>query len=324
MTLEAVSIWKIADSMRGRGEHLDVANLIRQCKEAGIMVGVQEVVSIMQRLGPIESDYFVPTDVAEFVAKFLEVVSPKKILDPWAGVGLLTIPLNQHLRPGIFEAFSPNAIACEVFKMLEGSTGIKIQCGDSLRALAESSDRYDAVVGNTPFGMRCREPLAVRVEGEDRKVNDDYGNLLILQSCLHLTENGLGVFIVPTKFFLASGGKRNARRTLEELGFRVTAAIELPTGTFHPLTSLTTHIVVLQKSSDGKLFTAKYIPDSKHQRELLRNLAARSAAKSASLGRLVPADSFRGFSAIEFAERVQEQSRRMRLLPYLFGEVVLE
>jgi hypothetical protein len=324
MTLHADPIWKIAESMRGRGERLDVANLVRQSKEAGVPIGVQELLFIMRRLGPRDVDHFVPTDVAEFVAKFLEPASPKTILDPWAGAGLLTISLNQHLRPGKYEALSANTAACEVFQMLEGSAGIEIQCGDPLRALAQSSDWYDAVVGNTPFGMLSREPLVVKVGAEDRKINDDYGNLLILQSCLRLTENGLGVFIVPTSFFIASGRKGKARRALEELGFRVTAAIELPAGTFHPFTSLTTNVVVLRKSSDTNLFTAKYVPDSKHQRELLKNLADRSEGKSPSLGRLVPADTFRGFSAVEFAERGREQSRRMGLLPYPFGEVVLE
>ena len=174
MTPHADSIWKIADSMRGRGERLDVPTLVRQSKQAGIPVGVQELLFIMQRFGQREGEYFVPTDVAEFIAKFLELASPKTMLDPWAGVGLLTIPLNQHLRPGNCEALSPNTAACEVFQMLEGSAGIKIQCVDPLRALAQSSDRYDAVVGNTPFGMRSREPLVVRVGAEDRRVNDNY------------------------------------------------------------------------------------------------------------------------------------------------------
>ena len=324
MTPHADSIWKIADSMRGRSESFGVTNLVRKCKEAGIPVGVHELLFILQRLGRRDGESFVPTDVAEFVAKLLEPASPKTMLDPWAGVGLLTLSLNQHLRLERCEALSPNAAACEVFKLLEGSAGINIQCADPLLALARSPARYDAVVGNTPFGMRGREPLVVQVGAEERRVSDDYGNLLILQSCLRLNENGLGVFIVPNSFFFASGGKGKARRALEELGFRVTAAIELPAGTFHPLTSLTTHIVVLQKSSDAKLFTAKYVPDSKHQLELLKNLAARSEGKSPSLGRLVPGDTFRGFSAVEFAETVQEQSRRMGLVPYPFGEVVLE
>jgi N-6 DNA Methylase len=311
MTPHADSIWKIADSMRG--ERFDVANLVRHVKEAGIPVGVKELLFILQRLGQRDGgEFFVPTDVAEFVAKLLEPASPKSLLDPWAGVGLLTLPLNQHLHLGRCEALSPNAAACEVFKLLGGSAGINIQCVDPLLALAQSPDRYDAVVGNTPFGMRGREPLVVQVGAEERKVSDDYGNLLILQSCLRLSENGLGVFIVPNSFFFASGGKGKARCTLEELGFRVTAAIELPAGTFHPLTSLTTHIVVLQKSTEAKLFTAKYVPDSKHQLELLKNLAARSEGKSPSLGRIEAGNTFRGFSAVEFAEAVQEQSRRMR------------
>jgi type I restriction-modification system DNA methylase subunit len=207
--------------------------LVRKSKEAGILVGVHELLFIMQRLGRREDgEYFVPMDAAEFVVKLLEPASPKTLLDPWAGVGLLTIPLNQHLRLENCEALSPNTVACEVFQMLEGSAGINIKCGNPLLALSQSPDQYDAVVGNTPFNVRSQEPLVVRVGAEDRRVNDDYGNLLILQSCLQLTENGLGVFIVPNSFFFASGGKDKARRILEEFGFRMTAAIELPAGTF--------------------------------------------------------------------------------------------
>jgi hypothetical protein len=51
MTPHSEAIWKIADSTRGRREGLDVANLIRQSKKAGIPVGVREILFIMQRLG---------------------------------------------------------------------------------------------------------------------------------------------------------------------------------------------------------------------------------------------------------------------------------
>ncbi len=318
------AIWKIANSMRGGSERLSVTSLVRQSKAAGISIGVQELFFIMQRFVPQDTNNIVPTGVAKFMAKLLKPASPQTILDPWAGVGLLTIPLNQYLRPGNCEALSPGTEDCEVFQMLEGSAGINIQCGDPLSLLAQSPNRYDAIVGHTPFGKWSREPLVVRVGAEDRSVNDDYGNLLILQSCLRITENGLGAFIVPNSFFFASRGKGKARPTLEELGFRVTAAIELPAGTFYPMTSLTTHIVVIQKSSDTRLFTAKYVDDSKHQLELLKNLAARLEGKSPSLGRLVPATTFHGFSTVEFAEKLQEQSRRMGLQPYPISEVVLE
>jgi len=318
------SIWGIADSMRGGRERLSVGSLVRKSKEAGISIGVQELLFIMQRFAPADAGHIVPTGVAEFVSKLLEPASPQTILDTWAGVGLLAIPLNQHLRPENCEAFSPNIADYEIFQIIEGATDINIQCGDPLSMLVQSPDRYDAIVGNLPYGKRSREPLVVRVGAEDRRVNDDYGNLLILQSCLRLTENGLCAFIVPNSFFFASRGKGKARSTFEELGFLVTAAIELPAGTFHPMTSLTTHIVVIQKSSDTRLFTAKYVPDSKHQLELFKNLAARLEGKSPSLGRLVPAATFHGFSTVEFAEKLQEQSRHMGLQPYSFSEVVLE
>jgi hypothetical protein len=132
------------------------------------------------------------------------------------------------------------------------------------------------------------------------------------------------VFIVPNSFFFASGQQGKARQTLERLGIRVATAIELPAGTFHPYTSIPTHIVILKNTTDTTLFTGKYSPDPKHQKEQLKNFNSRASGTSPSLGRLVPTSSFRGFSVIESTENMQEQSRRMGLVPYPFNDVVLE
>lgn len=323
MTTQANSIWKIAESMRQEIGLFDVSTLIKQCIEAGISVGVDDLRTIIQGPGR-GGEFYIPADLTEFIAKLLEIVSPKTILDPWAGMGLLTIPLNKHFSPKVFRAISRNTAACEVMQMVDGSSGLSIDCVDPIRALAESDEQYDAVVTIPPFGMRSNAPLSVRVNSKEQEVRDDYGNLLILQSCLRLNEEGIGVFVVSNNFFFQSGKKGKARFVLESLGYEVTAAIELPVGTFHPLTSIATHIVIVQKSRKSDLFTAKFSPDEKHQRQLIRNLKLRKSGKVLSLGRVVSREEFRGFTAVEFVERVQKQARRMGLVPYAFSTVAKE
>jgi len=166
-------LWRIADSMRGRGENFDGINFVHHAKEAGIVFGVPELVYIMQRTGGRGDEYFVPTEVAEFIGKLLQPASPKVMLDPWAGFGLLAVPLNQLLHPERYDAYSPIAAACEILPQFEGASGINLRCIDPLRALTQSAERYDAIVGNTPFGMRSQEPLILQVGGENRKVRDD-------------------------------------------------------------------------------------------------------------------------------------------------------
>jgi N-6 DNA methylase len=324
MTSHAEAIMQVANSLRGAEGATDVPELVRRCKDAGVPMGVGEVVFILQRIGRGHGEHYLPTEVAEFVATLLEPWSPRTLLDPWAGAGLLAIPLKDRLKPERFEAYSRDRGAREVFGSLDGAAGITIRDDEPLDALQQCGEHFDAVVGIPPLGARSQRPLAVRVGDEDRAVSDDYGFLLMLQSCLCLTENGVGVFIVPNSFFFASGQKGKARQTLEDLGVRLIAAIELPAGTFEPLTMISTHIVILKRGPAGKLFTAKYSPDAKQQKALLRNLGSRSDGKVASLGRLVDAQDFRGFSAVELAEKIREQARRMGFVAHAFRDVVLE
>jgi hypothetical protein len=170
--------------------------------------------------------------------------------------------------------------------------------------------------------LHSNQSLSIEIDGKTEVIKDDYGHLLMLESSRHLAVGGIGIFIASGGFFFKSGRPGKVRHCLERMGIRVTAAIELPAGTFAPLTSITTHIVVLQRSTESSLFTGSFSSDEKHQEALLKNLRDRKEGKSASLGRFVATDTFRGFTPIDLAERVEEQARRMGLVAYPFAEVV--
>lgn len=322
-TPHAEAIWKVADELRRRPEVMNVGSLLLACRAKGIPITVDDLVVVLSRFER-HTDHFVPRSVAEFIAKLIKPYSPTSILDPWAGMGFLPIPLNELLKPKRYEAYSKNHGHVEVWKQLEGTAGIKLHEADALVALAKSSDDFDAAISCPPWGLRAIQSVTVHIDGKDEEIKDDYGHLLILEACRHLTERGVAVFIVFGGFFFASGRPGKVRHALERMGIRVTAAIELPAGTFSPLTAITTHIVMLERSQSDTLFTGSFSTDEKHQEALLRNLKDRKEGKSASLGRIVPIESFRGFTPIDLAERVVEQARRMGLVPYPFSEVVGE
>lgn len=320
MTQHAEAIWKVVDSLRGEASSSDIVSLLQHCKNAGIPIGIEEVLFVTTRVGQ-HLDHFVPSDIADFIARLIEPHSPKNMLDPWAGMGLLTIPVKDRLGVESVEAYSINQAHVEVWKLLDVGSKVTLHHGDALTELQNSSTKFDAIVGCPPWGTPVKEPLSVRIGENKISVKDDYGHLLILESCQHLSEKGVGVFIVSGRFL---SGSSKARQTLEELGFHITDGIELPVGTFSPLTNISTHIIVLQHTSVDTLFTAKYSPDAKHQKELLKNLKGRTEGASPSLGRIVASESFSGFSPIELAEQLIEQARRMGLVPYTFNDVVQE
>jgi hypothetical protein len=239
-------------------------------------------------------------------------------------LGFLAVQLKESLTPDRYEAYSKIPAHLEVWRELEGTAGITLHQTDALTALANTNEVFDVVVSCPPWGLSAGETLALTLDGRPAQIKDDYGHLLILESCRHLAQGGLGVFIVYGRFFLASGRPGKVRNALESMGIRVTAAIELPAGTFAPLTSITTHVVLLQRSKHDSLFTGRFSPDAKFQEALLRNLEDRKQGKSASLGRIVSIENFRGFTPIDLSERVVEQARRMGLVAYNFAEVVAE
>lgn len=335
MTPYAEAILKLADVERdgfiqygvgGRLFRFDLVGFIKACKAGGIPVGVEELRFILQRLdtGSLEDTSFVPQDVVTFVGSVLDRLAPHTMLDPWAGCGLSALHLQWRFKTERFDAYCTNADECEVFRLLDGAEAVHLECSDPLKALHEVNVGYDAVVGFPPFGMLAKNPYEVEVDGSPTTVTDEYGFLLVLASCLRLNRQGIGVFAVPTSFFFSSGRQGKARNVLERLGIRTTAAIELPAGTFGPRTTISSHIVVLQYSTDPNIFVGRFTPDFQQQAELLGNWRARSVGRFPQTGRIVPAATFRGFAYVDLKERIEEQARRMGLVSYPFRDVVTQ
>ncbi len=320
MTEHAEAIWKIADKMRGRRTELHIDALLNECKAAGVPVGMEELQYIISKRNEY-LDHFVPTDVADFIARIIEPSAPDSILDPWAGYGILAMTVKSKLNPRIMEAYVPNRNQIDVWQVYGEDSAVVLHHAEALNDLPQSDRIYDAVVGCPPWGLSTRQTPNFSIENQSLRIKDEYGHLLILASCQRLAQNGLGVFIVYGKFFHASN---KIRSTIHRLGLRITAAIELPAGTFSPLTGILTHIVVLERTSHQELFTGRYSPDPKHQTALLKNLAERQNGTNASLGRVVDGLSFTGFTPIEISEQITEQARRMGFQPFEFSEVAQE
>lgn len=319
MTEHAKAIWQIADQVRGTG-HPSVRVLIRACTEAGIPFGVEELDFVITRMRR-DVDQYISPEIANFIAQILNTYRPKSILDPWAGMGMLDVPIQSAIKPEQFDAYTVNHAHGELWPMIEGTAGIQLHTKEPLRALQEITKRYDAAVSCLPWNARFEEGEGLILGEFESSRRDTYDLLLILQACRRLKDSGVGVFVVANSFF---SGRSSVQDEIGRLGFRVTDAIQLPEGSFRPVTHIQTHIIVLRKTDGKELFTGKYSPDADHQRALIDNMTARHNGAVPALGRIVPASEFHGFSPVELKEQISEQSRRMGLVPYGFSEVVLE
>jgi hypothetical protein len=98
MTHHEEAIWKVAENLRRR-EEISVNSLLSACRAEGMPITVDDLASILTRFGRRHADHFVPRSVAEFIAKLIKPMAPRSILDPWAGMGFLPIPLNSTVSP---------------------------------------------------------------------------------------------------------------------------------------------------------------------------------------------------------------------------------
>ncbi|WP_146516783.1 restriction endonuclease subunit S domain-containing protein [Rubripirellula amarantea] len=171
--------------------------------------------------------------------------------------------------------------------------------------------RVDAVVSCPPWNQSLPRERFDRLDVEGIKY---FEHLVILESCRHLSEDGVGIFVVPSSFFDTFVCSERVQYELDQMGIRITSAIELPAGTFAPHTSITTHIVVMQKTDDETLFTGRFSDDLSHRTALLRNIAHRAEGSIPELGRFVDLESFNGFLALETNLNIVELAARSGLV----------
>ncbi len=324
MSLDRINeIWKALDRVRGTVSPDDLAGLLDALREAGISVGPEELEMLLQRMPRKSSHYYFPIQLARFVADILVPYSPQSILDPWTGAGILSATIAEKIKPSLFDVFNKSMDAHQVLRRVAGDLGLNAQVGDPLSALAEDGPGYDAVVSCPAFGMRSAEPISVIIKEKAREIRDDYGHLLILRACQRLKEGGVGVFVVVPGFMLERRAA-NARGALHDLGFQVRACIEIPSGTFHPLTSIPTNLVVIERGEPGLLFVAEYSRDTRHQETIRCNFLERREGKRAAQGRLLPVGEFKSYSTLAASERLYNLAKRMGLEEVRFGSIVSE
>lgn len=106
----------------------------------------------------LRGGYYTPSDLADFLASWVSVKNPKRVLEPSCGDGILFEGLAHHIDDAEIQAFEIDKTeAKKAFQRAEavGLTKTKIVDQDflgwALEAMQSKSQRFDAVVGNPPF-----------------------------------------------------------------------------------------------------------------------------------------------------------------------------
>lgn len=253
--------------------------------------------------------------LSDLLTKLLEGRSARTLCDPWAGLGTMLAIAQREVRASRCIAFNTNAsegtLARALFPQAEWTIG------EPLKLLETLASPIDIVVSCPPFGARARETLTLAdTTGNPVELRDDLGNLILTAATARLSENGVGLFVVPPSFFFA---ERSVLKRFAELGFNVDAALALPPGSFAPYTAISTYLLVLTKSPPKPMFVAQLSGDPNTNSQILTNLANGVEGGAVELGRYAEALDFRGIDSLRVGDYFETASKQIG-----FPAVVLE
>ena len=175
--------------------------------------------------------------------------------------------------------------------------------GDPFQHLPQLG-RFNTVVSAPPFGMP-RERRRIEIDGEDIELSDNRERLLMVEAALHLTDDGVAIYLVPNGFFFQ---RTSVWHRLAEFGLHARAVISPSVAEPGAVDSIAANALVLDHEPHEQLFIGQV--ELANLAELITNLRAGQEGSRPELGRLIPPGEFHGFAAHAEEERLETWARR--------------
>ncbi len=283
------------------------ADIVQFATEHGIRLAPSDLWSLAGRLRLGEG--VCPPSIVSFVVRLLESVEAKRVLDPNVGFGTLLQPVVETTHPSDFVGAYPIDDSLKVAEWTQptepgGKYHVRDLRGESLANLGE----FDLVVALLPFGLKPRE---FSVEGT--AMRGEGGLELLLRSSLHLSTDGLAVFVAPPNVHLSTP-RRSVLSSLSSFGLYLDASFHVPAGAFMPLTSSAANILVIRRGTTPKtLFAGRLSQHERPLNSLVSNYRVRKAGPTPDLGILVPLTDYCGFEVELSRLRVAALTERLDL-----------
>lgn len=310
-------LWSLLDQNRGSRQMInrlgDISSIFQFAQENDISLTFDDLRKIANRMGPRVAEGLCPAAIVEFIIEYLSGQDVKSILDPWAGLGSLLIPLSTNLKPDTSEGIEPNDSCFKVVKSLDSEKNIKWIVANPLVHLDKINNEFDVVVSNLPRGVRPQAETFQSDKGAT-EIRDDVGHLVILKSCLRLSEKGIGIFTVPLSFITAS--RRNSvYNNLNKFNLFLEAFIAIYSGAFAPQTMLRSALVIIRKGNSTPIFVGELSDNLARNKVLIENLSKKMDGKELALGKVVETKVFKGYHALVSEEKIDRMASRIGLKP---------
>jgi len=260
-------VWKIADGLRSLSASLTPVEFAKKLRELDPSTPTSTLALLISAI-PSNRTNFVPQFLADTIRELVKNKTAQVICDPWAGFGAIIATIEETILPEVAVAFTPIVDNAAVGQIIGNK--VQWQVGDSLELLAALTPKLDIACSVLPFGLKSGRPFAcTAADGKQLELRDDLGNLLLVAASGKLTDDGIGLFVVPQSFFFS---QHSVLRHFNALGLGIEAALELPSGAFTPLTNISTYLVVIRRRLLSRMFVAQLSNDSHTNLQIITNL----------------------------------------------------
>lgn len=305
-------IWQIVDEIRRLGQNLRLEDLISRTTDAGIEIDWWDLNRLLtSHRFDNRGFYTTPDRLVGVLSLYLADRKIDRVLDPWAGLGILITGLIDKCRIkgglGIIKA----SMDYNVARQISRGMNIRWEDGNPLDIITPKLGEFDLIVSCLPLGMLPKEiEFGTPTHGKI-KIKDNEDRLILLKACTLLGKDGEAIFCVSEGFFSISSKK--TLETLSQLGFSIHSVINIPSKELYPEISVPVNLVFIKRGSFDRWFVGKLSENNDRNKVLLANLRNRRPAKDFELGQIVESVKFRGYRGIEADNRIQRLSSGLGL-----------
>lgn len=290
--------------------------MIKELKKVKMEQKQWETLDKLRGVSAHIEEFFVPNIVLKAVEDILEGVSARIVCDPWAGVGTLAATVKEITKAERVLVCTRNENAASEGKNIIGDAEWHVN--DPLEWLDTLDCDLDVVTSVLPFGAKSNRSVTLTtLAGKPIELRDKLGNLIMAKAAVRLSEEGIGMFVVPLSFFF----QHSVLRQFNSLGLGIEAALELPSSTFTPYTSIKTCLVIVRKRQVSRMFVGQLSSDLKTNSQIMANFKGGKEGGKLELGRFVEPFSFKGLDYIRIAEWCEQAQRQFGAPAVQLGEL---
>lgn len=302
-------LMKLAIELGGPHDWVTQDELVVAAKLRGMFVTWQDIYSLANhsRLRATGS-FVIPPFVTDFLGAYAKEIRAQNILDPFAGVGSLLLPIMDNANISQAVGIVPNTQEIKLAKAM-ASRPVEWLNEDPALAL-QTLGQFDLVVSSPPWGVTAKTERLETPTGPI-EVRDAESFITALKAAMHISDGGYAVLIVPNNFFV-SAQSASVRNVLPRLGLYIDAIVTLSADAFSPFTTIETNLVFVSRKEVAEVFVGRLSP-AQNPATLLDNLKERKPGAAPELGRLVPLQEYRGWHALVAGEEEKRLAERSGL-----------